>query len=89
MTVGPPLQDLRILVLELLVLKMLLAFRSHNHLELVAHQLQTAVEVFSQACERLNAGVLNPLDHIEGLLLHDFKLGSQVHKIPFGTVSLK
>ena len=88
MTVAPLLQDLRIGVLEILVLEPLLLFSPHDGLKRAPSQGYAAVEVFSQVVERLGAGVLNPLDHSEGFLLHNLELGSQVCQVPFGTVSL-
>ena len=76
MTVGPPLQDLRVFMLELLILKPLLMFRSHDGLELVAHQLQRTVEVLRQVNQGLHTVFLNLLDNTKGILLHDFKFRS-------------
>ena len=77
MTVGPSLENLRVLVLKLLVLQPLLSFRPHDGLELVADQVDRAVEVRGQVHERLDALVLYILDNSNGVLLHKSNLCPQ------------
>ena len=88
MAVASLLQDLRIGVLEFLILDPLFSFRSHNRFERTPSQGYTGVEVLGKVVECLGAGVLNPFDHVKGFCLHDLELGSQVFQVPFRTVSL-
>ena len=77
MTVGPSLENLRVLVLKLLVLQPLLSLRPHNGLELVADQVDPAVEVRGQVHERLDTLLLNVLNDTDGIFLHERNLRSQ------------
>ena len=88
MTVTTFLQNLRIGMLEFLILDPLFTFRSHNCFKRTPSQGYAGVEVLGQVIECLGAGVSNPFNHVEGFCLHDLELGSQVFQVPFRTVSL-
>ena len=88
MAVTTLLQNLRVGMLEFLILNPLFSLRSHNSFKQTPSQGYTGVEVLGQVVKRLGTGVLNPFDHVKGFCLHDFELGSQVFQVPFRTVSL-
>ena len=77
MAVTTILENYRVLMLQLLVLQPLLSLHPHDGLELVADQVDPAVEVHGQVHERLDALVLDFFDNPDGILLHELDLRSQ------------
>ena len=88
MAVTTTLENDRVLVLELLVLKPFLSLRSHDGFELVPDQLDPAVEVRGQVHERLDTLLLNVLNDTKGVLLHQRDLRTQSLHIVLKTLRL-
>ena len=77
MAVTTTLENHRVLVLKLLVLQPLLSLRPHDGLELVPDQVHHTVEVCGQVHKQLDALVLDILDNLNGVLLHERDFRSQ------------
>ena len=87
-TVGPPLENLRVLMLKLLVLQPLFAFSPHHGLELFSDQVDSAVEVCGQVHKRLNALVLDILNNTNGVFLHELDFHPQSLHVVLQTLRL-
>ena len=77
MAVTTTLENHRVLVLKLLVLQPLFTFSPHDGLELVADQVDRAVQVRGQVHKRLDALFLDILDDSDGVFLHERDLHTQ------------
>ena len=88
MAVTTTLENHRVLVLKLLVLKPLFTLSPHDGLELITDQVDRAVEVHRQVHERLDTLVLDVFDNLDSVLLHERDLRSQSLHVVLQTLHL-